>query len=238
MSDRVTRRRAASNLRDDVGQRLRDERERHGISLRALAREIGISASALSQIETGRSRPSVTTLHAVAAELGMSLDELFVPEAPAAGPAALRDLEPHDPVVREAERAAITLDSGVRWERLTAHEDRTVDFLHVTYAVGGASSPDRTFVRHGGREYALVLSGELRVSTGFATHDLGPGDSISFDASIPHLVENLGDQPATASWVVIGRHQDPRVARSESSSALVASDGSSRSSASARQQSR
>jgi quercetin dioxygenase-like cupin family protein len=57
-----------------------------------------------------------------------------------------------------------------------------------------------------------VLSGRLRVTTGFEPHELGPGDSVSFDSSIPHLLENVGDEPVTAVWVVVGRHGDPRTA--------------------------
>jgi mannose-6-phosphate isomerase-like protein (cupin superfamily) len=126
------------------------------------------------------------------------------------GPPATTDAT--GPVQPAATRKAIDLDSGVRWERLTADRDPEVDFLHVVYDVGGASSRDRIFMRHAGREYGLVLAGRLRVTTGFQPHELGPGDSISFDSSIPHLLENVGDEPVTAGWVVVGRHGDPRTA--------------------------
>src|SRR5918999_419657 len=61
----------------EFGPRIRARREQDGISLRELARRLGISPSAISQIETGKSRPSVSTLYAIVNELGMSLDELF-----------------------------------------------------------------------------------------------------------------------------------------------------------------
>src|SRR5512138_4043500 len=77
-----------ADFQDGVGQRLRSERERRGLSLRELARRLEISPSALSQIETGRSRPSVGTLYAIVTELGMSLDELFG-STPAGPPFAL-----------------------------------------------------------------------------------------------------------------------------------------------------
>src|SRR6184192_671118 len=64
-------------IRDDVGRRIRAHREESKVSLRELARRLGISPSAISQIETGKSRPSVSTLYAIVSELGMSLDELF-----------------------------------------------------------------------------------------------------------------------------------------------------------------
>lgn len=60
-----------------VGPRLREVREASGISLRQFAKRVGISSSALSQIETGKSAPSVNTLYAIVTELGLSLDQLF-----------------------------------------------------------------------------------------------------------------------------------------------------------------
>ena len=195
-----------------LGQRMRDERTRHGLSLRELARRLGLSPSALSQIETGRSRPSVGTLYAIVSELGMSLDELFAPDGAAdpkvAAPAA--DAAPNraatDPVQRAGDRKAIDLESGVRWERLTPTSEPDADFLYVVYEVGGASSKPGTFIRHTGCEYGIVLSGRLRVVIGFEDdHVLGPGDSITFDSSLPHRLENIGDVPTTAVWFVVGR---------------------------------
>src|SRR6266487_1423674 len=72
--------------------------------------------------------------------------------------------------VRPAERHAIELDSGVRWERLTSHAHEDVDFLHVVYDVGGASAPAERLMRHAGREYGTVLSGRLNVQLGFEVH--------------------------------------------------------------------
>src|SRR5689334_24243182 len=67
----------AGSPEEAIGSRLRAERERQGLSLRKLAGRLDISPSALSQIETGRSRPSVSTLYAIVSELGISFDELF-----------------------------------------------------------------------------------------------------------------------------------------------------------------
>ena len=193
----------SAEFQDGVGQRLRAEREGHGLSLRELARRLAISPSALSQIETGRSRPSVGTLYAIVSELGLSLDELFGSARVTAdsGPA-----ETGDVVQRGDGRNVIDLESGVRWERLTPHAERDADFLYVVYEVGGASSRPGTHMRHMGREYGVVLSGRLRVTIGFdEEHELGPGDSIAFDSTRPHRLENAGDVPVEAIWFVAGR---------------------------------
>jgi transcriptional regulator with XRE-family HTH domain len=203
----------------EVAMRLRQAREDAGLSLRELARRLELSASALSQIETGKSRPSVKTLYAIVSELGISLDELFANRAGtvdsrARGDAGASTAPPGSPpeiIQRADSRARLELDSGVTWERLTAAHDPEVDFLFTTYQVGGASSSNAKLVRHSGREYGVVLTGELEVTVGFETHVLGPGDAVSFDSQEPHLLANRGDVPATAIWFVIGRRQsDPR----------------------------
>ena len=56
------------------------------MSLRELARRVDVSASSVSQIETGRTQPSVRTLYAIVSELGLSLDEIFELVGPAEMP--------------------------------------------------------------------------------------------------------------------------------------------------------
>lgn len=193
-----------------IGSRLREERERQGLSLRKLAGRLDISPSALSQIETGRSRPSVSTLYAIVSELGISFDELFA-RTPLHTTSRAPTRHPHtvsgeEQIVQRADdRPVIELESGVRWERLNPTGERDVDFLEVVYDVGGASSRGGTFVHHAGREYGLVTSGQLKVTVGYEEHELGPGDSICFDSAVPHRLESIGSAPARAIWLVIGR---------------------------------
>jgi transcriptional regulator with XRE-family HTH domain len=196
-----------------MGDRLRRARLARGLSLRKLAEILGVSPSLISQVETGRAKPSVNTLYALASELGISLDVLLFmdtqPPTPVDGRHAVADrldaVLPHDPVQRADSRSAIRLGSGVVWDRLTTESIRNVDFLHVTYEVGGASSPEDQFQRHSGQEYGYVLSGTLTVRIGFDDYVLGPGDAISFDSGTPHRMVNVGEETARAVWFVIGR---------------------------------
>ena len=197
-----------------IGDRLREVRNARGLSLRAMAARLGVSASLISQVETGRARPSVQTLYAIAAELGISLDELLFSDARHVGedeangtePGAIPEIRlPADPVQRAGNRTAIRLASGVIWERLTTASIPNVDFLRVTYEVGGASSPEHEFQRHAGQEWGYVLSGTLAVTIGFDEVVLGPGDSIAFDSTTPHRLANVGDEPVHGIWFVLGR---------------------------------
>jgi transcriptional regulator with XRE-family HTH domain len=198
-------------IADGVGVHLRARREEQGLSLRELARRLQISPSALSQIETGKSRPSVSTLYAIVSELRMSLDELFGGVADGVAPVAeLKNAPRHDELQARASRAKLQLESGVRWERLTATPDPEADFLWVVYEPGGSSSQGDGFIRHSGREYGLVLSGTLEVTVGFDTYEVGPGDSISFDSTTPHRLRNNGPEPVEGVWFVVGRGGDGR----------------------------
>lgn len=194
----------------DLGSRLREERERARISQRELARRLGVSASLISQIESGQSKPSVSTLYAIVTELDVSLDDVFRVHDDELSIATAVGAESGSaviarPVVHPTERHVVELDSGVIWERLTSHEHEDVDFLHVIYDVGGSSASDERLMRHPGREYGYVLSGRLGVQLGFEQHELGPGDSIAFDSTTPHRLWNLGDEAVHGIWFVVGR---------------------------------
>jgi transcriptional regulator with XRE-family HTH domain len=193
----------------EIGDRLRAARTARKLSLRGLADRLGVSPSLISQVERGIARPSVNTLYAMARELDVSLDELLFVDArevPARTPDALLEPVPA-PVQRAHDRSSIRLASGVVWERLTTESLPYVDFLHVTYEVGGASSPEREFQRHGGREWGYILSGTLRITVGFDEYVLGPGDAITLDSTIPHRLANDGPEPVHAVWFVLGRRR-------------------------------
>jgi transcriptional regulator with XRE-family HTH domain len=191
-----------------VGARLRATRERLGISLRELARRVGVSPSLVSQIELDRVNPSVSTLYALVTELGMTMSDVFGDSRSVERQAAARG---EDGLAERPEtRRVINLDSGVRWERLTRHSDPDVEFLYVVYPVGAESCPAEALMTHGGKEYGYVSSGALGVRVGFDEYELGPGDSIAFHSSSPHRLWAIGDEPVHALWVVIGRKADPR----------------------------
>ena len=210
-----------------VGARLRERRLARGITLRQFARDIDVSASFISQLETGKAQPSVATFYSICAALDISIDELFNYDEPAAssepvngrtdaanntwltveqdvGPAAKERDHPESgssPVVRPSERKVLVLDSGVTWESLiSAHHDRT-DFMFVRYDVGGSSTLEDRLIRHVGTEYGFILKGTLQIALGFDTYVLNAGDSICFDSSRPHRLYNVGDVAVEAIWV-------------------------------------
>lgn len=219
-----------------LGSRLRDARLSKGLSLRSVAAALDVSASLISQVEIGKTQPSVSTLFGLANHLGVSLDQLIAgdadgsepstptehrappPEhqAPPAEPRALpaEHLAPQmnpgaqssDAVQRGDQNPVIEMENGVRWERL-ASTTGPADALLVTYAPGASSSIEGKLMRHAGFEYAYLIEGELTMHLEFEKYVLRAGDSLHFDSVRPHMFANEGSTIARGVWVIVGRRQ-------------------------------
>ena len=209
-----------------LGERIRAERARKGMSLRGLARSVGLSPSLISQIETGKCRPSVSTLYAITTALGVSVQDVFgeagvsggrVTDRVAVGQAVVpaRPAQPAQPahgdaregdgsVVCPGQRDVLELDSGVIWQRLGRVPGSRVDFLLVSYAPGACSAPAGRLMRHAGTEYGYLIQGELSVTLGVRPHRLTPGDAVSFASMTAHSYRNEGTVPAVGVWFVAG----------------------------------
>jgi len=209
-----------------IGGRIRAERAKKGISLRSLARGVGLSPSLISQIETGKCQPSVSTLYAITNVLGISVQDvlgetaaaaevrhaagagrvadgnLALAAAPAAAARAGAAADLAGPVVCPGQRDVLELDLGVVWQRLGQVPGSNVDFLLVTYQPGGCSSPGGRLMRHAGTEYGYLIQGELTLTLGRQSHRLTPGDAVSFPSVTPHAYRNEGTVPSAGVWFV------------------------------------
>lgn len=198
------------SLETNLGPQLRAARNERGVSLREVARRIGVSPSLVSQIETGKTQPSVGTLYALLTELDVSFDTVTKGEPvtapdPLSMPQGSSHRRARSPVIRERDRAALHLEGGVVWERLNSLLPDVVDFLYTTYAPGAQSSATGQHMRHMGIEFGYVLEGTLTVTIQDERHVVEAGDAISFDSSVPHLLANETDTVAHGIWFVLGR---------------------------------
>src|ERR1700727_472956 len=228
-----------ASLNVNVGSLIRRERQHQGLSLRELAGRVEVAASMLSQVETGRTRPSVSTIYAIATELGLSIDALLSDReaavatataaasggtaasgadgAAAAGPRVRRGpvgsaaaaADLASQLVRPEQRRKLELESGVTWELLSDLLPHLVDFMFVTYEPGGRSSSSGKLMRHTGTEFAFLVRGKLKIQVGFDEYILQAGDALAFDSSEPHLLVNEGTEPAEGIWFVLGRRMTP-----------------------------
>jgi transcriptional regulator with XRE-family HTH domain/mannose-6-phosphate isomerase-like protein (cupin superfamily) len=216
-----------------IGEKLRSVRQERQMSLRDLANKAEVSASMLSQIETGKVFPSVRSLYSIADALNVSVDYFFpeqdngrvvVEDSTTTVPGMMTASEMRDaklnaaaetdqvfaapaqspaPVVHADARPTIELKGGVTWSRLTALAEKGAEFLEITYAPNAMSGVNMS--HHEGREFGLILEGELVVELGFESYTLCKGDSIIFESTVPHRLVNKSVQPMRAIWVVLNQ---------------------------------
>jgi transcriptional regulator with XRE-family HTH domain len=207
---------------EGLGARLKELRQQAGLSLRELARQADVSPSLVSQIENGKSRPSVSTLYTFARLLSVPVDELFDAEehalADLPAQAAVGGYDPANAwhpseyatrisVIHPSHRAQLHMAEGIEWERLAATPERDVNFMKITYAPGAGSNEGTERQTHDGYEYGYVLSGTLEVTVGNEVFVLHEGESLGFDSSIPHHFRNIGETDFQGIWFVHGpRH--------------------------------
>lgn len=198
-----------------IRQVLTERRRALSISMSELGRMIGVSPSMVSQIERGQTLPSVGTLFALAAALGVTVDaflaepgaageeeEVTRADSPAQGPLAVpKTAREAMYMVRRAARARVPIRGGVTWERLTPRSLEDVEFLELSYAPH-AESDDQLY-RHPGVEMVLVLEGQFEIHVGFESYLLEEGDSMLFPSSLPHRYVNPTDETARAVTVIL-----------------------------------
>ena len=195
-------------LPTQIGPRLRALRVATGRSLSSVAHELGISSSALSQIETGVMQPSVNRLIELVGVLGVPVSAifddpgLFAPR-PYDDRAEVTEQLPGVLVAHAGGMSPAELAEGVTYRRLSPASLPGVDWFESTYPPGSSSSIDGTMLVHAGYESGWVAQGELTFEFADGKVRLGRGDSVSFPASRPHRVVNDTADPAVAIWLTL-----------------------------------
>lgn len=162
-----------------LGDRLRARRTGLGLSLRELAPEVGVSASFLSQVENGKSSPSIDTLARIARALDVPI-YYFLVESP-------------NPVVRHNERQVLSMpNSGLRYELLCPDLRKSMEAWLARLGRGEVSSA--VPLSHATEEFVFVLQGELAIRVGPSVYELGPSDSIYYHGLVPHQFSSIGEE--------------------------------------------
>jgi transcriptional regulator with XRE-family HTH domain len=169
-----------------VGARVRALREAMGMSLRDLAERSGVSAPMLSQVERGETSPTLAVAAKIAAGLELTLSQLL-----------RLDEGQHVAVIRAGDRRR-SERGGHRIEELTPplpgqRADVSLHVLAPGAGTGGREDPPMH--EPGSRETAVVLAGALALTVDGSRYELRGGDSVTFDADLPHHFENDGEEP-------------------------------------------
>ena len=168
----------------NVGRRLRELRIERGISIRALAEQSGLNVNTLSFIENSKTSPSVSTLQQVAAALKVSITAFFETETP------LRKI-----VYQKADERQTAAFAYGKLADLGAGFARSGLEPFVVTLEPRADSGDTPIV-HTGLEFVFCLDGCIGYEVDGQDFTLEPGDSLLFEAHLPHRWRNAGDSPS------------------------------------------
>jgi transcriptional regulator with XRE-family HTH domain len=167
----------------DIGERLRDIRERYGLSQRALATRADVTNGMISLIEKNRSSPSVATLKKILDAFPMSLAEFF-----AIG-------QPEQPKIFFGADELVEIAGGLlSYRQVGANlQGKAIQLLHERLLPGADSGVE--MLRHASEECGIVIRGELELTVGMQTRILRQGEAYYFNSRIPHRFRSLGSEP-------------------------------------------
>lgn len=179
---------------DALGRSVRDARQERGLTLTALAAEVGLSPSALSQIERGAMNPSIESLRRIAAALDRPVFSLLGAE-----PAAARV------VVRANARRTLQLpESQVVYQLLSPDLQGRLEVLLYEVVVGGVTFEGG--MAHPGEECVVILEGQAQLEVAGQAYALEPGDAATFSCGLPHALRNVGAVPVRAISCITPPH--------------------------------
>jgi transcriptional regulator with XRE-family HTH domain len=166
----------------DIGSKIKKLRIAKGLRQEDVARMTDLSLSMISQVENNRVSPSIATLKRIASSLG-------------------KNSPPPCVVLKKNERKLWPLSPKIHFYLLTPHlnKDRKIELMWNVIKIGGVMETPYT---HEGEECGVILQGRLEFTIGNQACVIEEGDSIYFNASIPHRWRNIGKKDVHAVWAV------------------------------------
>lgn len=171
------------------GRQIRAAREEKGLTLDELALRTGLTKSFLSQVERGKSSPSLSSVRLIVQELNIPLVSLFEN--------SIDNLS--NIVVRKNKRKKFKLpDSILDFELLTPNLKRRMEIIRVVAPPSGKSE----FMAHEGEEWGYVVKGRIRLKVGNDEFELEEGDTVYYSSEIPHQWVNETEDEVELLWVI------------------------------------
>ena len=177
---------------NELGAKIRTQRKLQGLSIRELAARCGMSIGMISQIEQGKSTPSLRSLRLISETLKLPVSAMFHQV-----PASIPD---DRYIVRKSKRQVLKLNGSVLKELLSPASLQHLEIFNVELQPGGESSADS--YSHAGEKAGFILEGTLDLWLDGDRFELSEGDTCQFSGAIPHRYANNGSQPCRVIWVL------------------------------------
>ncbi len=175
-----------------LGERIRKKRELFHLQLNELAAKVGITSSALSQIESGKAFPSIFNLKTIAESLQTTVGELI----------GENDALVKNPLVKYSEIKFIRANNSGAELFLLSHHDQLKLIETYLIRLKPGSDTEEIFREHGGQEFIHILSGEVSFELGDRTLSMEKGDSLYYNSSGFHFAKNNSKNASEIIWIV------------------------------------
>lgn len=183
----------------DIGSTIRAIRKRKNITIAQICETTGLSQGFMSQVETNKTSPSISTLESIALALKVPLAYLLLKK------------EERMRIVRKDERTVTTSGSAqLKVEHLSSTQNVRIVIVELPPGTATGETPHA----HEGEEVHLVLKGRIYAEQGEDGAEFSEGDSFSWNACTPHYVKNIGEETAIvliASYTENENRQDTLV---------------------------
>jgi transcriptional regulator with XRE-family HTH domain len=168
---------------ETIGEGIRRERLRRGLTLAQLATRVNLTVSALSQIERGASDPSISSLRRIGQAFDVPMFQFLI------------GTEQREIVVRRDRRTKITfVDRALEYELVSADTSGEFEVLSLSLAPGGSTGAVPN--SHASEECAVVLRGDVVAEVSGQIYELGAGDSIKIHRELLHRFMNRSETEA------------------------------------------
>lgn len=180
-------------MMDQMGKRIKITRESLGYQMKDLSNEIGVTASLISQIESGKAYPSIVTLKKIANALRTTVGDLIGEN---------EDLV-HHPLLKSGERRFVKDNKkGTSLHLLSYHDPKKqIEPYIISFKKAGDSEGIMTS-NFPGQEFLFALKGKFLAIVDDIKYEINQGDGFYFDSSRTHHFENISDQEAELLWVI------------------------------------
>jgi len=175
-----------------LGLRIRRKREEQYLKLNDLARKVGVSSSALSQIENAKAFPSILTLKNIADSLHTTVGELI----------GEHETLFNQPLIKNAEKKFVRENKSGAKLYLLSHHDPLKQMETYLIEFEPDANSEEIMSSHPGQEFCYVTEGKLEFILEDKTYILDAQDSFYFNSNTPHLAHNISKQKSKVIWVV------------------------------------
>ncbi|MBQ4897754.1 helix-turn-helix transcriptional regulator [Paenibacillus sp. Marseille-P2973] len=176
----------------DIGSTIRAIRKRKNITIAQICETTGLSQGFMSQVETNKTSPSISTLESIAQALKVPLAYLLLKK------------EERMRIVRKDERTITTSGpENLKVEHLSSTKNGRMMLVEFPIGASTGVAPHA----HEGEEVHVVIKGRIYAEQGEDGAEFEEGDSFSWNACTPHLVRNIGEDTAIVLISIYTEHE-------------------------------